>query len=179
MTLRTRPSPAGEAIDSALDGVFARARADWRVVRADVPPDLYVCPNVRPPPRAKNPPKTKSGAKSQPPAATPTETGDRWLLQEFASSALDLAEALKLDACGRQELLLALKAASLRTITLPAKVRLLTDRTVANHTVGRREACPILQAYLEPLLNRDAYARWLGEMARGQMFYRGAESAVL
>jgi hypothetical protein len=178
VTLRTTPSPASETIDPALDAAFMLAQADWRAVRTDVPPDLYVCPNVRPPPRTKNAPKTKLAAKSQPPTAAPTETSDRWLSQEFANSALDLAQALKLDARRREELRLALRASNPRTMTLPTKVRLLTNRTVANHTVGRREACPILQAYLEPLLNPHAYVRWLGEMAHGQFFFRGGESTA-
>lgn len=179
MSLRSAPSPAEETIDATLAAAFLRAGADWRIARATLAPDLHLCPMVRPPPSVRRSAKPSPGATAQPPPSAAMETtGDRWLPQEFPASVLALADDLKLSAGGYEEVKRALKAANPGTMTLPTKVRLLTNREIANHTIDRQEASPVLQAYLEPLLSPTGYAAWLADMARRQFLFRGGESTA-
>jgi hypothetical protein len=140
----TPPSAAQEPLERTLEWAFGRAGADWTARRPDLPPRLNLCPS--------------GGAKR-------TEVGDRWLPMEFPALVLDLARRVGLDGAGHRALADALRAVKLETLPVTRTVRILTDAKVSARPVARTEACPVMTAYLEPLLDPRAYGSWLHVMA--------------
>ena len=109
--------------------------------------------------------------------------GDRWLAMEFAPLLLTVAQRLRLDDRSRRTLNDALRSARLGTAPLPTTVRALTDGKVPRslvRSIQRTDACPILTAHLEPLLNPVDFGRFLERLARDNFFFRaaGAQGAV-
>lgn len=144
------PLPAGEPVDQHLRQLFARAGADWTLERTTKPPLPNLCPEE-----------------------------DRWLVLEFPAMVLRLADRLRIDARSREGLRAALRTAKLQTARItPVTAALLTRERgpVAARKVGRTEACNVATAYFRPLLDPQAYRRWLDEMARTRFFWRGGEA---
>lgn len=151
------------------------AGADWQSVRHVRPPKPELCadPKVIQPPRGRG----RRGQPAPAPQYTTPATGDRWIQQEFAATVLDLATAVRLDARGQQVLREALAAARYARVTVTTKVtRLFPGGGIGRSTLGRTEACPVLTAHLQPLLEPAGYARWLEELAATQLWWRGGSS---
>jgi hypothetical protein len=165
------PRPGDEPIAAVVAEMFRAAGADWTMEVATRPALPGLCSD------RLRPASTVKGR-----AAPAAADADRWLPQAFPATVLDLANRLDLDARGRVALRDALHAAKLQTARVLPRVAALTSSakgvtTVVDRTIGRRDACSIMTAYLAPLLDPRAYRAWLDEMTGSQMFLRGADPA--
>lgn len=163
------PAAADEPPRQDLVAALARAGADWTRIQPGRPPQPPLCPEAAGPLRP-----TKAGkAKAKQPVP---EVADRWLRMEFAPMVLAFAQRFRLDEAARHELRDALHAARFAITPLPATVRAMTTGGVLVKKIERTDACPIITAHLEPLLNPQDFIKWLERLARDNFFFRAAAS---
>jgi hypothetical protein len=146
------PDPAAEPVAPALRQLLDAAGADWTTVRTTVPPKPNLCPSVGLP-------------------------ADGWLGQRFHKSVVDLGKDLGVDARAFGDLASAVESANLRTASAVPTVAVLSGQGTPGKPapVERAQACDILTAWLQPLLDPTAYQAWLDELAGSQWFWRGGQ----
>jgi len=159
---------------------FARTAADWTRVRPDLPPRLPLCPEGTGPARQPRRPGAGRPPAGGRPGQPPEQVGDRWLRMEYGGLLLAFAQRLRLDAAARRSLTEALRDARFGTVPLPTTVRALIDGHGPQPLIrklDRTEACSLVTAHLEPLLNPAEFVRFLERLALNNVFFRAAVSA--
>lgn len=158
------PDPAKEELDARLRAAFERAQARWTRTRDGLPPLPGLCPMKR--------------AKKTAPTRAPAD----WLSWEFPKMAIEFARRAQAESRVTTELLDAV-VSEIATVRfdyarVASTVTALTAAKVGPEKIERREACPLVREYLQPLLDADAYRGWLDEMARTQWFWKSGASTA-